>query len=214
MRVLWFLRGGENQTWIRRRILRLEFLHGLKVRRVSDNFGKLLQLLELIQFRSSLFLFSNTGTHNKFSVWTSCETYASIKRSTTIKSGYCLLRDFTGASNGVCPLSYAETAGRASAVRFEPSAALTKLFPSSHIGPGNLRHSVSTSSSASTNKSTSFSPMMSGGRIFSTSIAWPATCVRMRCLLNIWVTIICANSTLSILWRSFHAILSLNSRGS
>src|SRR5205809_800673 len=214
MRVLWFLRGGVNQTRIRRGILRLEFLHGLKVRGVSDNFGKLFQLLELIQFRSSLFVFSNSGAHNKFSVWTSFETYASIKGSTTIKSIYCPWRDFDGASKTVCRVGYAETAGRTLAVRFEPSAALTKLFPISHIGPGNLRHSVSTSSSALTNMSTSFSPMMSGGRIFITSMAWPATCVRMRCLLNIWVTTICAKSTLSILCRSFHAILSLNSLGS
>ena len=48
---------------------------------------------------------------------------------------------------------YAETADRVSAGRREPSAALTKLFPSSHIGPGNLRHSVSTSSNAFTNMS-------------------------------------------------------------
>src|SRR5207249_2855448 len=95
----------------------------------------------------------------------------------------------------------AET-GRGSAERREPSAALTKLFPSSHIGPGNLRHSDKTSSSAFTNRSTSFSPMMSGGRIFITSIACPATCVRTRCLLSIWVTTICAKSTLSILCKS------------
>src|SRR6185369_9480758 len=90
MRVLWFLRGGINQTRIRRRILRLEFLHGLKVRRVSNNFGKLLELIELIQFRFSFFIFSNSSVHNKFSVWTSSETYSPIKRSTTTKSLYGL----------------------------------------------------------------------------------------------------------------------------
>src|SRR5947209_10494271 len=111
------------------------------------------------------------------------------------------------------PRGKAET-GRGSAERRDPSAALTKLFPSSHIGPGNLRHSDKTSSSALTNMSTSFSPMIRGGRIFITSIAWPATWVRMRCLLSIWVTTICAKSTLSILCKSFHAILSLNSLGS
>src|SRR6266446_7679586 len=117
-------------------------------------------------------------------------------------------RGYEGISRGK-----AET-GRGSEERRDPSAALTKLLPSSHIGPGNLRHSDKTSSSALTNKSTSFSPMMSGGKIFITSIACPATCVRIRCLLNIWVTTICAKSTLSILCRSFHAILSLNSVGS
>src|SRR6266404_9944695 len=76
-------------------------------------------------------------------------------------------------------VSQAET-GRGSADLREPSAAFTKLLPSSHIGPGNLRHSVRTSSSAFTNMSTSFSPMISGGRIFITSIACPATWVRMR----------------------------------
>src|SRR5205823_14211794 len=67
-------------------------------------------------------------------------------------------------------ISHAET-GFGSADLREPRAARTKLLPSSHIGPGNLRHSVKTSSSALTNMSTSFSPMMSGGRIFITSIA-------------------------------------------
>src|SRR5206468_10263874 len=66
--------------------------------------------------------------------------------------------------------SQAET-GRGSADLREPSAAFTKLLPSSHIGPGDLRHSVSTPSSALTNMSSSFSPMISGGRIFITSIA-------------------------------------------
>src|SRR5213075_221864 len=124
MRVLRFLRGGINQTRICRCVLRLEFLHGLEVRGVSDNFGKLLQLLELIQFRSSLFVFSNSSAHNKFSFWTSSETYASIKGSTTIKSIYCPSRDFDSTSKTVCQVGYAETAGRTSAVRFEPSAAL------------------------------------------------------------------------------------------
>jgi hypothetical protein len=42
MAVLLLLRGGVNQTRVRRRVLRFEILDGLKVRRVSDNFGKLL----------------------------------------------------------------------------------------------------------------------------------------------------------------------------
>ena len=66
------------------------------------------------------------------------------------------------------PESYAVTgAGE----RFEPSAWRTKFWPISHIGPGNFRHSVRTSSSAATKRLTSFSPMISGGRIFITSIA-------------------------------------------
>src|SRR5436190_15015867 len=179
MRVLRFLRGGINQTRICRCVLRLEFLHGLEVRGVSDNFGKLFQLLELIQFGSSLFVFSNSSAHNKFSFWTWSKTYASIKRSTTTKSRLSFRaksrmerlgkprhrrkgqkaeragneriksrNESLGSSRGILRLpqedsGYAETAGRGSAVRFEPSGALTKLFPSSDIGPGNLRHSVS-----------------------------------------------------------------------
>src|SRR5215831_18015737 len=221
MRILRFLRGGVNQTRIRRRILRLEFLHGLKVRRVSDDFGKLLQLVELSQFRYSLFLFSNSSAHNN-SPFGLCNSPFGLclERTPRLKN-----RQRQSLSSGPRVISpgqartharrvYAETVGRASAVRFEPSAALTKLFPSSRIGPGNLRHSVSTSSSAFTNMSTSFSAMINGGKIFITSIAWPATWVRMRCLLSICVTIICAKSTLSILCNSFHAIFSLNSCGS
>lgn len=65
---------------------------------------------------------------------------------------------------------YAET-GFGSADLRELMAARTKLLPSSHIGPGNLRQSVKTLSSAVTNKAISFSPIMSGGRILSTSMA-------------------------------------------
>ena len=50
MRVLLLLRSGINQTRIRRRVLRLEILDRFKVSRVGNDFGKLLQLLELIQF--------------------------------------------------------------------------------------------------------------------------------------------------------------------
>ena len=48
-------------------------------------------------------------------------------------------------------------------------AARTKLWPSSHIGPGNLRQSISTLSSAVTNNAISFSPMISGGSSRTTS---------------------------------------------
>src|SRR5436309_3071828 len=88
------------------------------------------------------------------------------------KDGRQLVQPGCGrALGGDLPRLGSKPHGRASAERREPSAAFTKLLPSSHIGPGNLRHSVSTSSSAFTNMSSSFSPMMSGGRIFITSIA-------------------------------------------
>src|SRR5215510_7252819 len=171
MRILRFLRGGVNQTRIRRRILRLEFLHGLKVRRVSDDFGKRLQLVELSQFRSSLFLFSNSSAHNNSPFGLCLERTPRLKnrQRQSLSSGPRVISP--GQARTHARRVYAETVGRASAVRFEPSAALTKLFPSSHIGPGNLRHSVSTSSSAFTNMSTSFSAMINGGKIFITSIA-------------------------------------------
>src|SRR5204863_7192820 len=61
---LWLLRGGVNQTRIRRRILRLKILDRFKVGGIGYDFGKFLQLLELIRFRFSFFLFSNSCAHN------------------------------------------------------------------------------------------------------------------------------------------------------
>src|SRR4030095_9137811 len=70
--------------------------------------------------------------------------------------------------------SYAETTG-ACEERRELIAARTKLLPNSHIGPGNLRQSVRTLSSAVTKSAISFSPIIPGRRILSTSMACPAT---------------------------------------
>src|SRR6266478_3412847 len=81
MPVLLLLSSGINQAWVRRRILRLEILDRFKVGRVCDDFGKLLQLLELIQLR--LFLRSDSSNHNKSSVWLQLKTYARNERSTT-----------------------------------------------------------------------------------------------------------------------------------
>src|SRR5439155_5509786 len=81
-----------------------------------------------------------------------------------------------GDSDGwtIVTATYAETTG-ACEDRRELIAARTKLLPSSHMGPGNLRQSVRTLSSAVTKSAISFSPMMSGGKILSTSMACPAT---------------------------------------
>src|SRR5713101_1346194 len=79
MPVLLLLSSGINQTWVRRRILRLEILDRFKVGRVRDDFGKLFQLLELIQLR--LFLLCDNSTHNKSSFWVEPKTYARNKRS-------------------------------------------------------------------------------------------------------------------------------------
>ena len=89
MPVLLLLSGGINQTRVRRRILRLEILDRFKVRRVGHDFGKLLQLVELIQLR--LFLVRDSSAHNRSSVFlwgklpasrSVLKTYAPIRRST------------------------------------------------------------------------------------------------------------------------------------
>src|SRR5437667_2083459 len=80
MPVLLLLSSGINQAWVRRRILRLEILDRFKIRRVCDDFGELLQLLELIQLGFRFFLFSNCGAHNSPSFFD--RTYASNKGST------------------------------------------------------------------------------------------------------------------------------------
>ena len=64
MCVLRFLRRSVNQTRVRRRVLRLKLSHRFKVGGVSDDFGKFLQLFELIQFCFSPLLFSNYSAHN------------------------------------------------------------------------------------------------------------------------------------------------------
>src|SRR6266568_7106568 len=64
MPVLLLLRRGINQTWVRGRVLRFEFLDRFKIRRVGDDFCELLQLIELIQLRFTFFLFSSSGAHS------------------------------------------------------------------------------------------------------------------------------------------------------
>src|SRR5437762_1711680 len=86
MRVLLLLSGGIHQAWVRRRVLRLEFLHRLEIRRVGNDFRKLLQLIELTQFCSGLLLFNNSSAHDKSSVCGSLKTYAAKERSTTTNS--------------------------------------------------------------------------------------------------------------------------------
>ncbi len=55
MSVLLLLGGRINQTRIRRCILRFKVLDRFKISRIGHDFGKLLQLLELIQLRFLLF---------------------------------------------------------------------------------------------------------------------------------------------------------------
>src|SRR5437588_1345426 len=61
MPVLLLLGSGINQARIRRRIFRLKILDRFKVGRVGHDFGKLLQLLELIQL--CLFLIRDSSAH-------------------------------------------------------------------------------------------------------------------------------------------------------
>src|SRR6266550_8649218 len=67
MLILLLLGRCVNQTWICRRVLRLKVSYRFKIRRVGDDFCKLLELLELIRFRSSFFLVSDSGAHNSSS---------------------------------------------------------------------------------------------------------------------------------------------------
>src|SRR4029450_13721280 len=62
--VLLLLSSGKNQAWVRRCVLRLEFLDRFKIRRVGDDLGEFLKLVELVQFRFGFFLFGNSGAHN------------------------------------------------------------------------------------------------------------------------------------------------------
>src|SRR5881394_424378 len=64
MAILLFLRGGIHQARVRRRVLRLEFLDRLKIRRVRDDFGELLDLLELIQLCFAFLRFDNCSAHD------------------------------------------------------------------------------------------------------------------------------------------------------
>ena len=83
MRILCFLRCGVNQTRIRRRILRLEILDRFKIGCIGYDLGKFLQLLELIRFRFSFFLFSNGSAHNVSFLF---QNVRPNERSTMIKS--------------------------------------------------------------------------------------------------------------------------------
>ena len=66
MRVRWFLRGGIHEARVRRRVLRLEILDRFEVGRIGHDFGKFLELFELIQFCFSFLLFSNSSAHKVF----------------------------------------------------------------------------------------------------------------------------------------------------
>src|SRR5881398_4258466 len=75
--VLWFLRGGIHETWVRCCVLRLKVLDRFKVGGVGHDFRELLQLLELIQFR--FLFFGDSSAHNESSIGVSRKTYASNK---------------------------------------------------------------------------------------------------------------------------------------
>src|SRR4030095_3667513 len=69
MPVLGFLRRGVNQAWICRRVLWLELFDRFKIGCVSHDFGKLLQLLQLLQFCSGLLLLNDSSAHDNFSLF-------------------------------------------------------------------------------------------------------------------------------------------------
>src|SRR5437762_2552648 len=69
MRVLLLLSGGINQARIRRRVLRFELLDRFEVSRVSHDFGKLLQLLQLAQLCFGLVLLNDSSAHDNSSLF-------------------------------------------------------------------------------------------------------------------------------------------------
>src|SRR3954447_8083732 len=68
MRVLLLLSGGINQAWIRRGILRLELLDRFKIGGVRDDFRKLLQLFQLVQFCSGFLFLNDSNAHDNSSL--------------------------------------------------------------------------------------------------------------------------------------------------
>src|SRR4029078_3530403 len=69
MRVFRFFRRGVNQAGIRGRVLWLKLLDRFKIGRVGNDFRKLLQLLQLIQFCFARLLFNNSGAHDNSSLF-------------------------------------------------------------------------------------------------------------------------------------------------
>ena len=77
MPVLLLLRRGVNQTWIRRRVLRFEFLDRFKIRRIGNDFCKFFKLIELIQLRFVFLRFDNCSAHD-FSSALKCSPQSKI----------------------------------------------------------------------------------------------------------------------------------------
>src|SRR5438477_9961126 len=69
MRVLLLLRRRINEAWIRRRVLRFELLDRFEVGRVGHDFGKLLQLLQLVQLCFGLLLLNDSSAHDNSSLF-------------------------------------------------------------------------------------------------------------------------------------------------
>src|SRR6266513_966514 len=86
MRVLRFLTRRINQARIRRRVLRFELLNRFEVGRVGHDFGKLLQLLQLVQLCFGLLLLNDSSAHDNSSLFWLKPNVRPNKRSTTTKS--------------------------------------------------------------------------------------------------------------------------------
>src|SRR5512133_2988184 len=83
MRVLGFLRGSVNQARIRRRVLRFELLDRFEISRVGHDFGKLLQLLQLIQLCFGLLLNDSSAHDNSSLFWLKPNVRANTTSTTT-----------------------------------------------------------------------------------------------------------------------------------
>src|SRR6266480_4180500 len=86
MGVLRFLRGSVNQARIRRRVLRFELLDRFEISRVGHDFGKLLQLLQLIPLCFGLLLLHNSSAHDNSSLFCLKPNVSPNKTSTTTNS--------------------------------------------------------------------------------------------------------------------------------
>src|SRR6516164_5408452 len=86
MPVLGFLGRGVNQAWICRRVLWLELFDRFKIGRVGHDFGKLFQLLQLIQFCSDLLLLKDSAAHDNSSLFDLIQNVRLNKRTTTTNS--------------------------------------------------------------------------------------------------------------------------------
>src|SRR5205823_6289599 len=130
MRVLRFLRRSVNQARIRRRVLRFELLDRFEVSRVSHDFGKLLQLLQLVQLCFGLLLLNDSSAHDNSSLFW-LKSKRTLEQNIDNDKVHTFRRESKDVEASELRQTDADTPEGALLVRREPIAARTKLFPSS-----------------------------------------------------------------------------------